>query len=96
MGKRKAESQIASIKDTGAKKAKHGTSDQPKAEARQNLLDSESSGDDESDSGGVPLDAEFKVNEEYVRRFEYNKKREELARRESTPTSSFARPLNIN
>ncbi|KAI5282256.1 hypothetical protein KEM52_003725, partial [Ascosphaera acerosa] len=47
------------------------------------LLDDDSSDED----GGVALaldvtapTGEFKVNEEYARRFEYNKKREELAR----------------
>lgn len=95
MGKRKAESEVASIKDTGSKKVKHAIVDQPKVEAKQNLLDSDSSGDEESDSGGVPLEAEFTVNKEYARRFEYNKRREELAKRESGPTSYCAHPSNL-
>lgn len=96
MGKRKAESDVAAVKDTGAKKVKHAIADQPKVEARQNLLDSDSSGDEESDSGGVSLEAEFTVNKEYARRFEYNKKREELAKRESAPVSYCGRPSNIS
>lgn len=84
MGKRKAESEVASVTDAGAKKVKHAVVDQPKVGAKQDLLDSDSSGDEESDSGGVPLEEEFTVNKEYARRFEYNKKREELAKREFT------------
>lgn len=38
--------------------------------------------DSDSDDGGAALeDNTFKVNEEYARRFEYNKKREERQRR---------------
>lgn len=92
MGKRKAESEIASVKDTGAKKVKHDATAKSKPAAKQNLMDSDSSGD-ESDSGGVPLEAEFKVNEEYARRFEYNKKREELQRRKSTLIGFCPRPF---
>lgn len=82
MGKRKAESQGAATGANGTKKIKQEIIKHPQAEARKNLLvDSDSSGDEESDSGGAPLDTEFKVNEEYAKRFEYNKKREELSRR---------------
>lgn len=82
MGKRKAESQGAATGANGTKKIKQEIVKHPQAEARKNLLvDSDSSGDEESDSGGAPLDTEFKVNEEYAKRFEYNKKREELSRR---------------
>ena len=49
-----------------------------------NLLvssDSESSSEDESEGGGALLEDEsFKINEEYAKRFEHNKKREELHR----------------
>ncbi|KFY07681.1 hypothetical protein V492_06929 [Pseudogymnoascus sp. VKM F-4246] len=92
MGKRKAESEVASVEDTGAKKVKHAVVDKPKVEAKQNLLDSDSSGDEESDSGGVPLEAEFTVNKEYARRFEYNKKREELAKLEEKYQKDKAKP----
>ncbi|KAL9616818.1 MAG: hypothetical protein Q9160_008341 [Pyrenula sp. 1 TL-2023] len=50
------------------------------------------SSDSESVDGGVALNGDhthtFKVNEDYAKRFEYNKKREELARLESKLGSS--------
>lgn len=53
-------------------------SEEPK-QARRNLLDDS---DSESDNGGAPVAASgFKVNEEFARRFEHNKKREERQRR---------------
>jgi hypothetical protein len=53
-------------------------SKEPKVAKRKLLDDSDS----ESDDGGAPLGdgGSFKVNEEYARRFEYNKKREERQR----------------
>lgn len=52
----------------------------------QLILDSDSDSDSESNSGRdyhsateVP-EGEFKINEEYAKRFEHNKKREELQR----------------
>lgn len=46
--------------------------------SKRNLLDDS---DSDSDDGGVQLDkGGFKVNEEYARRFEHNKKREEQHR----------------
>lgn len=46
---------------------------------KRKLLDDS---DSDSDDGGAPVEAEagFKVNEEFARRFEHNKKREELHR----------------
>ncbi|KAG5979587.1 hypothetical protein E4U55_004997 [Claviceps digitariae] len=45
--------------------------------SKRNLMD-DSDSDSDSDEGGAQLDTSgFKVNEEYARRFEYNKKREE-------------------
>ncbi|GAB0133305.1 hypothetical protein EsDP_00001717 [Epichloe bromicola] len=45
--------------------------------SKRNLLD-DSGSDSDSDDGGAQLDSSgFKVNEEYARRFEHNKKREE-------------------
>lgn len=45
--------------------------------SKPNLLD-DSGSDSDSDDGGAQLDnSDFKVNEEYARRFEHNKKREE-------------------
>lgn len=47
--------------------------------SKRNLLDDS---DSDSDDGGATVGDAFKVNEEYARRFEYNKKREEKQRRE--------------
>lgn len=62
---------------------------EPPAKKSRKLLDDSSSDDSGDESGGVTLntsgdkDFKIKVNEEYARRFEYNKKREELAKRKS-------------
>jgi hypothetical protein len=71
MPKRKAD--ILNKAPSGAKKAKHD--DTPKT-AKPALLNDSS--EDESDGGGAELG--FKVNEEYAKRFEHNKKRAELHR----------------
>jgi protein KRI1 len=73
---------IPSSKDS--KKVKHDLKPTEPKKA-PNLLfhsDVESSSDEESDFGGAPLEEQsFKINEEYAKRFEHNKKREELHRR---------------
>lgn len=46
------------------------------------LSDVSESSSSDSESGGADLDTSFKVNEEYAKRFEHNKKREELAKLE--------------
>lgn len=46
--------------------------------AKRNLLDDS---DSDSDNGGAAVESGFKVNEEFARRFEHNKKREEQHRR---------------
>lgn len=57
---------------------------EPPSKKQRKLLDDESSSDSGDESGGVPIgmqspeDSGFKINEEYARRFEHNKKREEL------------------
>lgn len=52
--------------------------------SKRNLLDDS---DSDSDNGGARVaDAGFKVNEEYARRFEHNKKREE--RQKCRPSNS--------
>lgn len=55
---------------------------EPPSKKMRKLLDDDSSSDSGDDTGGVSLakspGANFKVNEEYARRFEYNKKREEV------------------
>jgi protein KRI1 len=61
---------------------------EPPAKKPRRLFDDGSS-DSEADDGpgGVPLNGDsaeaptFKINEEFARRFEYNKKREELQHR---------------
>lgn len=59
---------------------------EPPSKKSRKLLDDESSSDPGDESGGVPIgkqseDLGFKVNEDYARRFEHNKKREELQKR---------------
>jgi protein KRI1 len=78
MAKRKADTLNQAPAANGSKKAKHNTT---KENIKPNLLDdsdSPSSSDDDS-VGGAKLDEpEFKINEGYAKRFEHNKKREEL------------------
>lgn len=57
---------------------------EPPAKRSRKLLEDDSSSDSENDSGGVSLGdsgAGFKINEDYARRFEHNKRREELQQR---------------
>lgn len=75
MAKRKAEGLSDSLSVNGSKKVKHN--DLSKAKKPSLLEDSDSS---DSESGGAELNPEFNINEEYARRFEHNKKREELHR----------------
>jgi protein KRI1 len=60
---------------------------EPPSKKMRKLLDDDSS-DSGDDAGGVSLgkspEAGFKVNAEYAKRFEYNKKREEVAKRKVT------------
>ena len=57
------------------------------AVARKNLLvDSDS----DSEAESAPVEDGFKVNEEFAKRFEYNKKREELSRRKLHSVQSYA------
>lgn len=54
---------------------------EPPSKKARKLLDDDSSSDSGDESGGVAIGNvgnDFKVNEEYARRFEHNKKREEL------------------
>lgn len=57
------------------------------------LLDDDSSSDSGDDAGGVSLAkspaTNFKINEEYARRFEHNKKREEVQKRKVTHAHFF-------
>ncbi|KAF7180726.1 hypothetical protein CNMCM7691_010017 [Aspergillus felis] len=60
---------------------------EPPAKKPRKLLDDDSSSDSGDESGGVPIanqsEPAFKINEEYARRFEHNKKREELQKLET-------------
>lgn len=56
-----------------------GKSSEDPKRTKRNLLDDS---DSESEDGGAPVVAsDFKVNEDFARRFEHNKKREERQRR---------------
>lgn len=61
------------------------TTMEPPSKKMRKLLDEDSSSDSGEDAGGVsignPADAGFKINEEYAKRFEHNKKREEVQKR---------------
>jgi len=80
MPKRKADSLggVTPVKDS--KKAKQDAPAKSNGFARGNMLvDSDSdSGSDEEMGGALLEEPAFKINEEYARRFEHNKKREEL------------------
>ncbi|KAL3461514.1 Krr1-domain-containing protein [Aspergillus heterothallicus] len=61
---------------------------EPPAKRSRILLEDDSSSDSGDESGGVPLGdssdgVTFKINEEYARRFEHNKRREEMQQLES-------------
>lgn len=60
-----------------------GINMEPPAKKSRKLFDDDSSSDSGDESGGVPVNngVTFKVNEEYARRFEHNKKREEMQKR---------------
>jgi len=80
MPKRKADALSQAPSVNGSKKAKH---DKITKVVKPSLLDdsdSASSSEDESDGGAQLEEPGFKINEEYAKRFEHNKKREELRR----------------
>ncbi|KAF4636438.1 hypothetical protein G7Y89_g1646 [Cudoniella acicularis] len=82
MAKRKAEALTQAQPVDRAKKAKRDAT--PKI-SKPNLLDdsdSTSSSEDESVGGAQLEEPKFKINEEYAKRFEHNKKREELQKLE--------------
>lgn len=58
---------------------------EPPSKKMRKLLDEDSSSDSGDDAGGVSIgnavDDGFKINEEYAKRFEHNKKREEVQKR---------------
>jgi protein KRI1 len=65
-----------------AKSAKRAPQDDKIVSKKGLFDDSSSSSEDDQEDGGATLgpSGEFKINEEYARRFEHNKKREELHR----------------
>jgi protein KRI1 len=78
MPKRKADVVTQARKSNKSKKAKHSTTTE---RLKPNLLDdSDSTSSSEDDSvGGAKLEGPgFNINEDYAKRFEHNKKREEL------------------
>lgn len=55
---------------------------EPPAKKPRKLLDDSSEDESGDETGGVLVNGEeFKINEEYARRFEHNKKREEIQQR---------------
>jgi protein KRI1 len=89
MPKRKADTLSQSPPTNGVKKSKHDETTNTK---KINLLqdsDSASSSDDESSGGAELEESGFKINEEYARRFEHNKKRAELHRCQSVIAVPF-------
>jgi protein KRI1 len=79
MAKRKADSIDQPPLENGTKKVKHSAAIK---ENKPNLLDDSDSASSEDDSeGGAELEQpEFRINEEFAKKFEHNKKREELHR----------------
>jgi protein KRI1 len=84
MSKRKANELSSIASATDSKKFKQDPGEQAKLTNTSNPLvdsDSESGSEDESEGGGALLEEHgFKINEDYAKRFEHNKKREELHR----------------
>lgn len=76
-----AAQKAAAAKTEAPKTKTKPEAEEPKA-PKKSLFDND--GDESDDDGGVQL----KVNEEYAKRFEHNKKREERQRRMFTPVSS--------
>ncbi len=84
MSKRKSDALGSILTSKDIKKVKQDLATDHKTNKTANLLvdsDSDSGSEDESEAGGAPLEESgFKINEEYAKRFEHNKKREELHR----------------
>jgi len=78
MAKRKAENLAQEPPANGSKKAKHNKASESIKPSLLDDSDSASSSDDDSVGGAKLEQPDFKINEEYAKRFEHNKKREEL------------------
>jgi len=94
MTKRKADTLSQAPSTNGSKRVKQDVITNLN---KPNLLgDSDlSSSEDESDGGAQLEGSGFKINEEYAKRFEYNKKREELHRCKPIPTLFQFHPTNV-
>ncbi|KAF5015805.1 hypothetical protein F66182_12730, partial [Fusarium sp. NRRL 66182] len=68
----------------------------PSKKPRKLMEDSDSDSDSDSQGVSVAVGADFKINEEYARRFEYNKKREERQQLEAKlgKSSTSRKPAN--
>ena len=78
MPKRKGDILAQALLTNGHKKPKY---EEVAKVAKPSLLadsDSSSSSEDEEDGGAQLEESGFKINEEFAKRFEHNKKREEL------------------
>lgn len=84
MAKRKAET-LSETPTSGSKKIKQDVF----LANKSNLLDDSASSGDDSDGGAQLEEPAFKINTEFAKRFEHNKKREELQRRKSIHIPSF-------
>lgn len=71
---------------------------EPPAKKPRKLLDEDSSSESGDESGGVSLNTDngFKINEEYARRFEHNKKREEMQKRMAPFTEFYQSAQSAN
>jgi protein KRI1 len=83
MSKRKADTLSQPPLTSGPKKTKHSQDLVPPKSTLLYDSDSASSSEDESGGGAKLADPGFKINEEYAKRFEHNKKRAELHRCQS-------------
>jgi len=81
MAKRKADTSAQAPAANGSKKAKHEMTTKKIKPSLLDDSDSASSSEDESVGGAKLEEPDFKINEEYAKRFEHNKKREELHKR---------------
>jgi len=78
MAKRKADDLTMRPAVSSSKKAKHAAAKEQTKPALMDDSDSASSSEDDSVGGAKLEESGFKINEEYAKRFEHNKKREEL------------------
>ncbi|ESZ96937.1 hypothetical protein SBOR_2672 [Sclerotinia borealis F-4128] len=94
MAKRKAESQDQLATTNGTKKVKQEST--AKLEKSKMMLDDSDSSSEDDSNGGAPLEPVLKVNQDYAKRFEHNKKREELQRLEEKYTKKPGPTIDKN